>query len=166
MPRETLEYKLPFCEKGVFKETTIKICFVSNQVTRMYNELAQDIIELEKVANRKNMINQELAELVIDPDMKIREKMKVAKEKKDEERKLNDILKEKNDKYTFSKRWKIINRILEDNGYEDEGFCRQAFWDEKTEPQTPFEFLSKCVMKDMPDTIGENSKKKSVMNQS
>jgi seryl-tRNA synthetase len=160
MSKEVLDYKLPYTEKGLEYLKTIKISFVSNKVLRMYNEHSQILVKLDEINRKKQLIMQELAEIIVDKKMKIKEKMELAKVKKEEERQLNLELKDLNDAYMFSEKWKIIKRVLDDNGIDDEKLNDPDFWDENTDPSTPWGFLTKCIMKDIPQEFFDKEKKK------
>lgn len=163
MSKKDLDYKLPYYDRGVPYLKSIKISFVSNKVLRMYNELSQTLVKLDDINKKKQLINQELAEIIVDSKTPIKERMMQAKEKKAEEKDLLMELKDLNDAYVFDERWKIIKRVLDDNGIDDEQLNDKDFWDEKTEAETPWSFLTKCIMKDIPEEFLNNTKKKNAM---
>jgi hypothetical protein len=148
-------FKITYYEKGKEKQKEFVIKFASNRVRNDFNELMND-------SNKVKNSWDEAQEILTDNAVLKLEKPEGWKKKTEENKeKYEEIVKSINafgDNDFFKRRFKIIKKLLIQNGHEDqEDFMSFDFWNEKVDPDELVRQLSKVIYKD----IIEYAKKKS-----
>ena len=144
--RKEITCKVPYRDEGDDKEIKIKIDFVSQRTMKNYSDLVQLAGIAEDSHNRMSDLNTliaaEQAEKKEGHKERIDEYLKELKEQYDQ------IL-EFNDNGYFEKRYKILERLLIDNGHkENEMIMDVNFWDEKVDPADLIVFMTEAIYKD------------------
>ena len=159
--RKEVEIKIPYVEKGKELEKTVKVKFVSNKVTRDFNEIMTRLNKSFGYYAEIKKLNQKIADIVADKKIHILRKRAEAKPYVSQIAEIKKQIKNSDEQLLLDDRIKLIKIILEDNECQDPELMTVKFWDEKTEPTQSWDFLTKAVMKDQKK---EDSKKKKNMN--
>ena len=144
MERKTISYELEWFKMGFRQVKDFQISFVSNKTVREYNKYISDVQAVHELSIKLSDLVQKSKALP--NDVKI--KSDIASIEKE--------IREKASEDFFKRRFEIIYLILECNGYEkEEPFNDIKFWDNKVDPNTINDFITKCILKDVDKKQGK-----------
>jgi len=149
--RNKIKYNLVYREEGDEKEKELEIDFISNRVLKDFSALIVLATEAGDAFNRSSDITTIIAgeDLTDEKILEYRE----------EEEKCMDKILEFNSNGYFEKRFKILERVLIDNGYkEDEKLMNIDFWENCVDPSHLLEFMSSAIYKDISNKKKQHKK--------
>ena len=141
-------------EKKVFSFT---IEMIPQSVLRDYTELAKVISDTLEKSNRLTMIKETKGEIVYNKDKDAKNKL----DKLTEEQ--NQIIKDLqgiDHEQFFDKRYKLIKKLLEKNGIDDEYYLSREFWEDDVDSSHSATILENAIYKDIDETVKKKVKKK------
>ncbi len=144
--RKEISHSLSYFEEGEENIIDIKIRFSSYRVMTDYSVNQEKAASVIRANNNMNMIEEKIAIERMEKADGWKDRIKDLE--KDYVVFLDDILDTNNNGF-FEERFRIIKRLLTDNGYKDnEMLMSSDFWEEKVDPADLAEFLELTVYKD------------------
>ena len=147
--RKEIKYQLPYFEDGEENKIELKIYFVSYSMLINYSDNKEIAMQAVMSNNEMAIITEEIAiekdeksdgyeERIIDLELKYKGCV--------------DSIMEFNYNGFFDERFKIITKLLTDNGYKNNDMLMNVdFWQEKVDPADFADFLEVAIYKDSDD---------------
>lgn len=148
MERKNIDYKVTYFKDGKEQTTIFTIKRIPQSVLIDYAEIAKVVTEVIKMGQRMQTIIEETGYIVYNKEENAREKVeKLLEEKKELEKKMMAI--DAGDFY--EKRYQLIRKVLEKNGYTEEYLLSRDFWFDDVDTKEMMNFLESVVYKDIID---------------
>ena len=145
--RKEINFKLNYRVKGKEHNIDLKVDFISNRIRNDYSKIITISQDVEKINNKINELSSEVLKEKIKKEDGYRDVVKTLKIEID---KHIDSLLDFNNNDFFKDRIDLLQRILIDNGYEDNDLIMSfLFWDEYVEPADLIEFMTLAIYKDI-----------------
>lgn len=150
--KQKIEIGVPYTERGEEYQKRVRVDFISNDVIRRYNIIAEELSDAVDLQEELQMKIEELGWIISGPGNKLEDMKRKRAEAVPIKKEMIEIkkrIKAGNHKDIMSDRFSLIETILKDNGNTDPDLFDYKFWNGKTDAATVWKFLAMAVTKDM-----------------
>ena len=154
--RKEINYKLAYYKKGELLHKIIPIKWVSNRVYDWYGDIQDRSNKIIELTEAQKIATENVAYQILNRKKGIFDRRKDAKPFVEELKQIKKDLKETDSKDYVQARFKLIERIIEDQGVDDTELLDIDFWQDHVEPSELWAFLIAVITKD------SNGKKKAI----